>query len=53
MHVGRIYAALAVVFLALALRRVAADGWRIGPASRTWLLVGSIFAAVSVWLGWR
>jgi len=38
---------LAVVFLgcaALSLRRPR------GPAARAWLLVGAIFAAVSVWL---
>jgi DMSO reductase anchor subunit len=36
---------LAVIFLALGAMR----GWR-HPQGRTWLLVGAIFAVVSVWL---
>jgi hypothetical protein len=36
---------LAVIFLALGAMR----GWR-HPEGRTWLLVGAIFAVVSVWL---
>jgi hypothetical protein len=43
-----ILAALAGAFLiAGAVRRVSGDR---GPQSRTWLLVGSIFALVSLWL---
>jgi hypothetical protein len=47
-----ILAVLAVLFLCLAGVRLTRDGGRIGPASRTWLLVGAIFGAVSLWL-WR
>jgi hypothetical protein len=41
---------LSVVFLVLAGVRIARDGWRIMPASRTWLLTGIIFAVVSGYL---
>ena len=40
-----ILGALAVIFLALGASR----GWR-HPQGRTWLTVGAIFAAVSLWL---
>ena len=40
-----ILSALAILFLALG----AARGWR-HPQGRTWLTVGAIFAAVSLWL---
>jgi hypothetical protein len=43
---------LSVVFLGLGGTRLARDAGRFGPASKTWLLVGVIFAVVSVWL-WR
>lgn len=43
-----ILAVLAAVFLiAGTLRRVSGDA---GPQSRTWLLIGGIFALVSLWL---
>jgi hypothetical protein len=45
-----ILAVLALVFLALAAFRMARDGGRIMPASRTWLLTGIIFAVVSGYL---
>jgi len=45
-----ILVAVGAVFLVLALARIAKDGGRIGPASRTWLIVAIVFAAVSVWL---
>jgi hypothetical protein len=38
------------VFVLSAAVRYARDGWRIGPASRTWLLIAAIFAIVSAWL---
>jgi hypothetical protein len=38
------------VFLMLALFHIAKDGGRVGPASRTWLIVAIVFAAVSAWL---
>lgn len=41
---------LAVVFLALAAVRIVHDSGRLGPGSRTWLLIGIIFAAVSTYL---
>jgi hypothetical protein len=44
---------LAVVFLLAAAARYLRDGRRIGPASRTWLLIAAIFAIVSAWLWWR
>jgi hypothetical protein len=47
-----ILACLAVVFLTLAGVRVARDGGRLGPAARTWLLIGVMFGGVSVWLWW-
>lgn len=43
---------LAVVFLLAALWRVWREGLKLGPASRTWLLVALIFGAVSGWLWW-
>lgn len=43
---------LAVVFLVAALWRLARDGFKLVPASRTWLMVALIFAAVSAWLWW-
>jgi len=45
-----ILAVLSVVFLALAIRRIARDGTQITPASRTWLTIGIIFALVSGYL---
>ena len=47
-----ILAVLSAVFLVAGAVRLLRDGGRIGPASKTWLLVGTIFAAVSIWL-WR
>jgi hypothetical protein len=40
---------LALVFLILAVSRIVRDGGRWGPAARTWLLIGLIFAAVTLW----
>jgi hypothetical protein len=45
-----ILAVLAAVFLLATLIRLARDSGRIGPASRTWLIVAIIFAVVSAWL---
>jgi uncharacterized membrane protein YoaK (UPF0700 family) len=45
-----VLAALAIVFLVLAATRFARDGRRMTPASKSWLLVGAIFLAVSLWL---
>jgi hypothetical protein len=45
-----ILALLSLVFLGAALLRVSKDAFRVTPASRTWLIVGAIFAAVSAWL---
>jgi hypothetical protein len=44
-----ILALLSVAFLAAAARRLARDG-KLHPQSRTWLLIGVIFAVVSTWL---
>jgi hypothetical protein len=41
---------LAVVFLALALIRMGGSGAKANPQVRTWLTIGVIFGAVSVWL---
>jgi len=40
---------LAIVFLILGLARAAREG-RLGPAARTWLVIGLMFGAVSLWL---
>jgi len=40
---------LAAVFLVLGSLRSARDG-KVGPAARTWFMIGVIFAVVSVWL---
>jgi len=37
-------------FLMLALVRLYRERWRVGPAARTWLLVGVIFILVSTYL---
>ena len=44
-----ILALLSVVFLAAGAMRLTRDG-KLHPQSRTWLLIGVIFAAVSSWL---
>lgn len=41
---------LAAVFLVLALIRLARDGGTMHPQSRTWLIIGVIFGAVSAYL---
>ena len=48
-----ILAVMAVTFLAAAAWRVRRDGGGIAPASKTWLVVGAIFAVVSAWLWTR
>lgn len=48
-----ILALLSLLFLGAAMLRLSNDGFRITPASRTWLIVGAIFAAVSTWLWLR
>jgi len=45
-----ILAALSLLALAAATLRLVRDGGRIAPASKTWFLVGAIFAMVSAWL---
>jgi hypothetical protein len=45
-----ILGALSLVFLGAALLRLSSDGFRVTPASRTWLIVGAVFAAVAGWL---
>ena len=44
-----ILAFLSVAFLAASARRLARDG-KLHPQSRTWLMIGIIFAVVSTWL---
>jgi hypothetical protein len=48
-----ILAIVAACFLIAAIRRVAYDAGRFHAKTRTWLLVGSIFAVVSAFLFWR
>jgi len=45
-----ILAALTVVFLVLAAARLARAGDIAHPRTRTWLLIGLIFGAISAWL---
>ena len=45
-----ILGALSVVFLVLAARRILRDGGVSHPQSRTWLIVGSVFGVISLWL---
>jgi hypothetical protein len=45
-----ILAAASVIFLVLALTRVARSHDARHPQTRTWLTVAAIFAAVSAWL---
>jgi len=52
MAAGFILGLLALVFLAAALWRLARDDFKLGPGSRTWLVVALIFGAVSGWLWW-
>lgn len=40
---------LAIVFLILGLARAVREG-RLGSAARTWLVIGLMFGAVSLWL---
>ena len=43
-----VFSVAAVVFLSLAAVRLVHDGGRLAPASRTWLLVGAVFAVVAI-----
>ncbi|MEJ2379440.1 MAG: hypothetical protein P8Y71_29990 [Pseudolabrys sp.] len=52
MYAKYILAVLSIVFLVLAGVRWRRDGGRLGPQSRTWLIVGVIFALVAA-LIWR
>jgi hypothetical protein len=45
-----ILAVLAAAFLAAALMRSSRGGGISHPQTKTWLLIGVIFAAVSAWL---
>ena len=48
-----VFSVAAVVFLSLAAVRLVHDGGRLAPASRTWLLVGAVFAVVAICLSLR
>lgn len=48
-----ILTALAVAFLAAAVRRAGRDGGLSHPQTKTWLLIGVIFGVVSAWLFYR
>jgi hypothetical protein len=41
---------LGCVFLVAAVVRLAATQWRMTPAARAWLLTGSIFVLVAIFL---
>ena len=45
-----ILGALSIVFLSLALIRIATGGMKAYPQSRTWLIIGAIFGGVSAYL---
>ena len=45
-----ILALLSVAFLVAGALRLSRDAGKLHPQSRTWLLVGGIFAVVSSWL---
>jgi hypothetical protein len=45
-----ILAALSIVFLVLAIARMARGGATAHPQTRTWLIIGVIFGVVSAWL---
>jgi len=47
-----IFPVLAAVLLLAAFWRMARRGWRLDIASRTWLMMGLIFGAVSGLLWW-
>lgn len=47
-----ILALLAAAFLLTALWRLSRDGFKLGPAARTWLLIALLFGVVSGWLWW-
>jgi hypothetical protein len=50
MAVKYILALVALVLLVSAVVRIARDDGKLGPASRTWLIIALIFGAVSLWL---
>jgi hypothetical protein len=52
MNAGLILAAGSVLFLVAALWRLSREGFKLGPAARTWLMIAAIFGAVSAWLWW-
>lgn len=41
---------LSLVFLVAALWRIGREGFKLGPATRTWFVVAAVFGAVSGWL---
>jgi uncharacterized membrane protein HdeD (DUF308 family) len=45
-----ILALLSVAFLLAGALRLARDAGKLHPQSRTWLMIGTIFAVVSTWL---
>jgi len=45
-----IFAALSAMYIAAASTHLVRDRGRVGPAAKTWLIVGGLFALVSAWL---
>lgn len=50
MRAALVLALLALAFVLAGLLRLARGQGRLDPASKTWLLVGAIFALVGAWL---
>ena len=50
MYAKHILAVLAIVFIAMAFRRLGQAGGQSSGQARTWFLVGGIFGAVAIWL---
>ena len=53
MYAKHILGLLAIIFIALAFRRLGQAGGAASGQARTWFLVGAIFGAVSLWLNLR
>jgi hypothetical protein len=47
-----ILALMAIAFLLASLWRLSREGFKLGPASRTWLMIALLFGVVAAWLWW-
>ena len=50
MNAGYIFGALSLVFLALAARNILRGGPATHPQTKTWIIIGAVFAGVALWL---